>query len=146
MEKAKARHPSIVSEASATTSQSDATKIETSNHTYEPKVDTKGAKSVNVPKDADVIEISDSEAEEEDKPKDTEKSVASVVTAKRNLDPNSLAGKLTRARKHAQPVKLEDGRDWVQLYKFLSQKPDVGILGKYMNCIYISEFFYGNIW
>lgn len=47
--------------------------------------------------------------------------------------PETLASKLTRAKTHAQPVKLEDGRDWVHLYKFLSQKPDVAVLGKSVN-------------
>jgi len=55
-----------------------------------------------------------------------------------DFQPKTVREKVLHAVEHAVQVKLEDGRDWVQLYKFLSQKPDVGVLGISLRLSYIA--------
>lgn len=86
------------------------------------------------PKEENNLKVADKPKAEETetaKTEDGEVEKKQTVPAKAEVKdkPETLASKLTKAKKHARPVKLEDGRDWVHLYKFLSQKPDVAVLG-----------------
>lgn len=47
--------------------------------------------------------------------------------------------KLIKAKAAAKMVKREEGRNWVHLYKYISSKPEVPLVGKFRNFRFIGK-------
>lgn len=95
-----------------------------------PQEQNKNTNSDNVPKDTENPKVTHMETKMDtgEKKRISDDVIAkAVVPVVRGF---TMTGRIRTARQHARPVSLDDGRDWVLLYKFLSQKPDVAVLGK----------------